>query len=139
MGNARSAPPLTAPRYRGRVRRSLLLAGLAALIVLPAASAAPSSGVHGYAMLLNARPVCVEGRPCERPAIGLLLRFSREGRVVGRGLTDRAGYYTVQLPRGVYTVSIAPAYMGRGIAPRTVRVPAGTRTRVDFAIDMRLQ
>jgi hypothetical protein len=121
------------------VRRSLLLAALAALTLLPATSAAPASGAYGFATLLNARPVCVEGTPCERPAAGLVLRFSRNGRVVGRATTDRAGYYAVQLPRGIYAVSIAPGYQRRGIAPRTVRILPGRRARVDFAIDMRLQ
>ena len=121
------------------MRRCLLLLGLASLIVLPATSAAPASGVFGFATLLNSRPVCVEGRPCDRPAAGLVLRFSREGRVVGRATTDRAGYYAVRLPRGVYAVSIAPGYQRRGITPRTVRILQGTRARVDFEIDLRLQ
>lgn len=121
------------------MRRCLLLLGLAALIVLPATSAAPTAGAHGFATLLNSRPVCVEDRPCSRPAAGLVLRFSREGRIVGRATTDRAGYYAVRLPRGVYAVSIAPGYQRRGITPRTVRILPGTRARVDFEIDMRLQ
>ena len=119
--------------------RSLLLLGLAALLLLPATSTAATSGAYGFATLLNSRPVCIEGRPCDRPAAGLVLRFSRDGRVVGRATTDRAGYYAVRLPRGVYAVSIAPGYQRRGIAPRTLRVLPGRRVRVDFAIDMRLQ
>jgi hypothetical protein len=122
------------------MRRSLLVvAAIAALAFLPATSAAPVSGVYGFATLLNSRPVCVEGQPCERPASGLVLRFSLEGRVVGRTATDRAGYYAVRLPRGVYAVSIAPGFQRRGITPRTVRVLPGKRARVDFEIDMRLQ
>jgi len=121
------------------VRRCLLLLGLAALIAVPATSAAPTSGAYGLATLLNSRPVCVEGQPCERPAVGLVLRFSRDGRVVGRATTDRAGYYAIRLPRGVYAVSIAPGSQRRGITPRSLRVLSGTRARVDFVIDMRLQ
>ena len=121
------------------MRRCLLLLGLAALIVLPATSAAPTPGAYGFATLINSRPVCIEGQVCSRPAVGLVLRFSRDGRVVGRVTTDRTGYYAVRLPRGVYAVSIAPGNPRRGVTPRTVRILPGTRTRVDFEIDMRLQ
>ena len=121
------------------MRRSLLVVALAALAFVPATSAAPASGVYGFATLVNSRPVCVEGQPCDRPAAGLPLRFSRDGRVVGRATTDRAGYYAIRLPRGVYAVSIAPGSQRRGITPRTVRVLPGKRARIDFEIDMRLQ
>ena len=127
------------PRYRGGVRRSLLLVGLVALVLLPGTSAAPASGAYGFATLLNSRPVCVEGQPCDRPAVGLLLRFSRDGRVVGRATTDRAGYYSVRLARGIYAISIAPGFQRSRITPRAVRILPGRRARVDFEIDMRLQ
>ena len=127
------------PRYRGGVRRSLLFVGLVALVLLPGTSAAPASGAVRLRDPPQLAPVCVEGQPCDRPAVGLLLRFSRDGRVVGRATTDRAGYYSVRLARGVYAISTAPGFQRSRITPRAVRILPGRRARVDFEIDMRLQ
>ena len=135
----RECQPRLGPRYRGGVRRSLLLVGSSPSFSSPRTSAAPASGAYGFATLVNSRPVCVEGQPCDRPAVGLLLRFSRDGRVVGRATTDRAGYYSVRLARGIYAISTAPGYQRSRITPRAVRILPGRRTRVDFEIDMRLQ
>ena len=125
------------------LRRSLALAVLVALVALtalPGASAgAQGSGLYGTATLTPTRPVCIEGRPCGKPAAGLVLRFSRNGRIVARVTTSSTGFYRAHLSRGSYAVSIAPGSQRRGITPRTVRVVAGHQTRVDFEIDTGLQ
>ncbi len=84
------------------------------------------------------RPVCIEGRPCGKAAVGLVIRFSRDGRVVAHATTSRIGFFRVSLSRGIYAVSIDSSPR-REITPRTVRVIAGRQTRADFEIDSGLQ
>jgi len=129
--------------FLSMLRRSLAvpaLVVLGALAVLPAASATDQrGGLYGTATLMPVRPICIEGRPCGKPAVGLVLRFSRDGRVVGRVTTSRAGFYRVSLVRGIYVVSIDSGSHRREITPRTVRVVAGSQRRADFEIDTGLQ
>jgi len=123
-----------------RIPAFAVLVVLAAIAELPAASAGEQRGdLHGVATLIPVHPICIEGRPCGKPAVGLVLRFSRDGRVVGRVTTSRAGFYRVSLVRGIYVVSIDSGSHRREITPRTVRVVAGSQRRADFEIDTGLQ
>ena len=79
-------------------------------------------------------PVCREGVPCDGPAAGLALVFSRNGVAVGRTTTRQDGSYRLALRPGRYTVRAVP----RGLVPpepRMVTVVADRFRRVDFFVD----
>jgi hypothetical protein len=94
------------------------------------------TGLHGTVVRGPTEPVCRMGQACSAPAVGAVLVFSREGRVVARARTDVDGRYAVRLAPGTYAVRrpSAPA-IGTGLRPATVRVVRGHSTRVDFFID----
>jgi hypothetical protein len=122
------------------IRASVSLLGIAALLLLPGfVSAAPVSGLRGTVVVDPNRPVCIEGRPCSAPAAGVVLRFSRNDRVVTRTRTRADGTYRVILTPGRYLVSLAKARGPTSIAPHTVRVTAGRMTLRDFTIDTGIQ
>ena len=78
-------------------------------------------------------PVCVTARPCSEPAVGAVLAFSRDGRVV-RARVGVGGRYAVRLAAGTYAVRLLPApKIGTGVRPGRIRVTRGAR--VDFFID----
>lgn len=73
--------------------------------------------------------------PCNEPAVGAVLAFSRNGRVSARVRIGPGGRYSVRLAAGSYSVRQAPApKIGFGIRPDLVRV-RGISTRADFFID----
>jgi hypothetical protein len=105
---------------------------------LPGAAASQSlaSGLRGIVSRGPTTPVCKVGTPCEEPAVGVVLVFSRSGVVQARVTTRRAGAYTVRLRPGVYTVRVSPPRrIGTGLVPRVVRVPTGRLGKVDFFLD----
>jgi hypothetical protein len=112
-------------------------------LVLTFAGAAASgqvSGLHGVVMRGPTKPVCREGDPCEEPARGILLRFTRAGSVVARVRTSENGTYRVRLRPGTYGVSTLPARrVGTGLTPKIARVPRGRVGRRDFHLDTGLQ
>ena len=119
---------------------AMLVTGLAALMLLPAANAnTQATGLKGTVTLSPTRPVCIESEPCSKPAAGLVLRFARDGRILGRVTTKPDGSYRILLGRGSYVVSFAPRPVPRTITPVRVRVVAGRMTPVDFEIDTGLQ
>jgi len=73
------------------------------------------------------------GKPCDEPAVGAVLAFSRAGRVV-RVRVGTGGRYAVRLVPGTYSVRELPARpVGTGVRPDRVRVTRAAR--VDFFID----
>ena len=110
-----------------------------ALVIVAGASAqatAVSSGLRGVVVRGPIAPMCVVEEPCTEPAKNVTLLFSRNGRIVGRTVTDSAGRYRLRLPAGVYSVRRPPPVgLGRGIEPNHARVYAGRFVRVDFSID----
>ncbi|MEN3312380.1 MAG: hypothetical protein V7645_1709 [Actinomycetota bacterium] len=99
------------------------------------ATAVPS-GLRGVVMRGPISPMCVAEQPCTEPAKNVTLLFSRNGRIVGRALTDSAGRYRLRLPAGVYAVRRPAAVgIGRGLEPGHARVYAARFVRVDFSID----
>lgn len=117
---------------------------LVVLTVAPAAApaAAPgslASGLRGVVMRGPTKPVCTETEPCEAPAAGVVLRFSRSGAVVARVRTNPAGAYRVLLRPGRYAVTTTRSRVGAGLTPRVVRVSAGRIARVDFHLDTGIQ
>jgi hypothetical protein len=111
---------------------------LALMIVAGAGAqtAVVSSGLNGVVMRGPIAPVCVAEEPCTEPAKNVTLLFSRNGRIVGRAVTDSAGHYRLRLPAGVYAVRRPPPLgIGKGIEPNHARVYARRFVRVDFSID----
>jgi hypothetical protein len=104
-----------------------------------AASSGVTSGLRGVVMRSPTKPICGEAEPCEEPAAGVVLRFSKGGRLVARVTTGRAGGYRVKLRPGRYVVTTPNRGPGTGLTPRFVRVPTGRVARVDFHLDTGLQ
>ena len=78
-------------------------------------------------------PVCMLGKPCDEPAVGAVLAFSRSGHVT-RVRVGAGGRYAVRLAPGTYSVRELPApRIGTGLRPDRVRV--NRAARVDFFID----
>jgi hypothetical protein len=118
-----------------------LLAALALTLTFAgAASSGHVSGLHGVVMQGPTKPICRENEPCEEPARGVVLRFTRAGSVVARVRTSGRGTYSVRLRPGTYAVTTVPRRrVGTGLTPRTVRVPRGRIARRDFHLDTGLQ
>jgi len=111
---------------------------LAAALAGAATPVGTTSGLRGVVMRGPTAPVCRDGDPCEEPAAGILLRFSRAGSVVARVRTGASGAYRLRLRPGRYAVT-TPHHVGTGLTPRLVRVPVGRIARVNFHLDTGLQ
>ena len=117
---------------------------LAALLSAPALAAAKptvglASGLRGIVMRGPTKPVCRDTETCEEPAVGIVLQFSRAGRLVARVKTAAGGAYAVRLRPGWYAVTTPQRGVGAGLTPRLVRVPQGRVARVDFSLDTGIQ
>jgi hypothetical protein len=119
--------------------RVVITAVSLALMIVAGAGAqvtAVPSGLRGVVMRGPISPMCVAEEPCTEPARNVTLLFSRNGRIVGRAVTDSAGRYRLRLPAGAYAVRRpASVGIGRGIEPDHARVYARRFLRVDFSID----
>ena len=104
-----------------------------------ASPTAVTSGLRGVVMRGPVKPVCDEIEPCEEPAAGVVLRFSRSGVVVARVITGSRGGYRVMLRPGQYGVTTAKRRPGMGLTPAVVRVPKGRVARVSFHLDTGIQ
>jgi hypothetical protein len=94
------------------------------------------SGLYGVVTRGPITPTCVADLPCDAPAKGVTLLFSRNDRVVSRVVTDAAGRYRLRLPAGLYTVRRPAApIIDRRLDPDHARVRSGKISRVDFSID----
>jgi hypothetical protein len=94
------------------------------------------SGLYGTVRVSPGMPTCVAGTSCRRPARGLRLVFSANGKTV-TATTDHNGRYRVRLDRGRYLVraGLASGSPKRGLQPRAVTVPRGRLARRDFTYD----
>jgi len=103
------------------------------MLSLGGASAATRiSGLRG--LVLRSEPIC-RTDSCEEPAGGVLLRFTRDGRVVTTVKSTSSGRYSVRLRAGTYRVKAVARPVGTGLTPRVVRVPRGRIAHVDFHLD----
>ena len=113
--------------------------GLVALIAgFTAADATATShvaGLRGLVLQGPTKPVCLVDDPCEEPARGIVLEFTRDGKVVAQVKTTSTGTYSVTLKAGSYAVRVPRQRIGTGLTPRVVRVPRGRIARVDFHLD----
>lgn len=95
-----------------------------------------TGNLHGVVMRGPIAPVCRVGVPCNEPARGAVLVFSRGGRAAARVTVGLHGRYTVRLAAGTYLVRQPSApRIGFGIRPDRVSVVAGASTRANFFID----
>jgi hypothetical protein len=119
--------------------KAIVTAASLALVIVAGAGAQTSvvsSGLQGVVMRGPIAPMCVAEAPCTEPAKNVTLLFSRNGRIVGRAVTDSAGRYRLRLPAGAYAVRRPPPLgIGKGIEPNHARVYARRFVRVDFSID----
>jgi len=99
-----------------------------------ATAASRVSGLRGVVMQGPTRPVCIDD-PCEEPARGIVLEFTRDGKVVAGVKTTTSGTYSIRLKAGSYAVRVPSLRIGTGLSPRVVRVPRGRIARVDFHLD----
>ncbi len=117
----------------------IVIATLSLALVLVAGAAQASlvaSGLRGVVMRGPISPMCVAEEPCTEPAANVTLLFSRNGRIVGRTVTDIAGRYRLRLPAGLYAVRRPGSVtIGRGMEPDHARVYARRFVRVNFSID----
>ena len=86
--------------------------------------------LHGSVTIGPVTPVCRVGVPCTRPAVAVVLTFTRGARVF-TAKTGAGGRYAVTLAPGVYSVR---ASAGMRIAPARVTVRPGSHLR-SFSID----
>jgi hypothetical protein len=114
--------------------------GLAVLTTLAlgcgsAGGGTATGGLKGRVMRGPTTPVCRVGVPCEEPARGVKLVFSRSGKVVARTTTNQKGYYRIGLKRGTYSVRTNRPASEKVPQPSRVSVPSARFKRVDFHID----
>jgi len=112
----------------------LLVGGAVGLMTLDAGGTTKPSGLYGQVRRGPITPVCTAEQPCDAPAPGVTLVFSRAGRELGRTVTREDGTYRIRLVPGVYGVSRA-LKTTRPVEPQTARVRLGRFARVDFSID----
>jgi hypothetical protein len=110
----------------------VMAAGLA--LAAGASAATPRSGLHGTLMRGPITPVCMMGVPCDAPAAGVTLTFSRAG-AVRETRTDQRGTYRIALPPGIYAVTTSSKPFGHTPRPARVHVRAGYSDRIVFMID----
>jgi hypothetical protein len=117
------------------MRCALLVLGSAAALLAGTAGARTTTGLGGVLYRGPISPVCQLGTPCDAPAPGLTLLFTRAGHAF-RVRTGVGGHFSIALRPGLYTVRIVPATrIGSGLSPRTVRVPVGGWARVRLMLD----
>jgi hypothetical protein len=87
--------------------------------------------LHGTVRIGPTTPVCRTGVPCSKPAVGLVLTFSRGASRV-RATTDGRGRYHVRLAAGTWTVR---AKTGLRMTPVRLIVPRRATAVRNFSID----
>jgi DNA gyrase inhibitor GyrI len=114
--------------------RIVALCALAALALgCGSAGGGTATGLKGYVKRGPTMPVCRVGVPCDAPAKGVKLRFSRAGKVAATATTNNRGWYRVVLRAGRYAVGMNAK--GDAFGPRSATVQSGRMTRRDFLID----
>jgi hypothetical protein len=119
------------------LRKALGLAILATLALGcgSAGGSTTTSGLKGRVMRGPITPVCRSNEPCDEPARGVKLVFSRSGKVVARAVTNQKGWYRISLRRGPYSVRTNRRFPENLPSPSRVTVPSDRVKRVDFYLD----
>jgi hypothetical protein len=126
------------------MKRIAIPAALAAGLALGCGASANSStsnatGLQGRVMRGPIMPVCRVNVPCDAPAPGVTLRFTRNGRVVARATTNSKGWYRVVLKPGRYTVRTSRRGPEAIPKPALATATTGRFRRVDFHLDTGLR
>lgn len=100
-----------------------------------AISGETASGLNGRVMRGPTMPVCYVGKPCEEPARGVKLIFSRSGKVVARTTTNQKGRYRIALKSGSYSVRTNRPAFEKVPQPSRVNVAKDRFKTVNFHID----
>jgi hypothetical protein len=117
------------------------IAALAALATLAlgcgSAGGGTATGLRGFVKRGPIMPVCRVGVPCDEPARGVKLKFSRSGKIIATATTNQRGWYRVTMRAGRYSVStnVKAPPPGSRPQPQVVTVEAGRMKRRDFFID----
>jgi hypothetical protein len=123
---------------RTRLLGTAVTAIVLLLLATTTSAATRPTGLHGFVRMGPITPVCYEDIPCDGPAAGVLLTFTRADGTIVRVKTRETGFYRIRLPAGRYSVKA-----NRGHPPfpypRNVRVRAGYDDRLDFHIDTGIQ
>jgi hypothetical protein len=118
------------------MRKALGIAVLGTLALgCGSAGGATATGLKGKVMRGPTQPVCRVSEPCEEPARGVRLVFSRAGKVVARATTNQKGWYRVTLRPGRYAVTTQNPRVARNLTPKSATVPKDRVKRLDFDID----
>ena len=119
------------------MKRAIGLAVLGALALgcSSAGGGTAAGGLKGRVMRGPTTPVCRVGVPCEEPARGVKLVFTRSGKVIGRATTNQKGYYRIALRSGPYSVRTDRRGFEKVPQPSRVSVPSDRFKRVVFHID----
>lgn len=117
------------------MKHCILALALCVAIATATATAGVLSGIGGVLYRGPVTPVCRSGVPCDAPAPGVTLVFSRAGHAY-RERTGAGGRFSLALKPGTYIVRITPVQrIGSGLTPRIVRVPVGGWARVRLTLD----
>jgi hypothetical protein len=112
---------------------AFLLAG-SSLAATGSSQATPN--VRGVLTRGPVLPVCIEGRPCDAPAPGVVLVSSRAGDDVRRLTTGVLGRFAIRLEPGVYAVrALRKPVVGSGLTPARFRVPANGAVSLRLHLD----
>jgi hypothetical protein len=118
------------------MRKLVALGALTALALgCGSAGGGTSTGLRGLVKRGPTMPVCRVGVPCEEPARGVKLLFSRSGKVVATATTNSKGWYRVTLRPGRYSVRTNRKAHEQSLQPRTATAPTSGMKRRDFHID----
>jgi hypothetical protein len=99
------------------------------------ADSGTATGLRGLVKRGPIMPVCRINVPCDEPARGVKLVFSRSGKVVATATTNQKGWYRVTLRPGRYSVRTNRPGFERRTSPSSATAPRDRVARRDFMID----
>jgi hypothetical protein len=117
---------------------TLAAAGLALAHPIDDSTAgATANGLHGTVYRGPITPVCTLNEPCEAPAPGVTLLFTRGGKTVGKTKSRPDGTYRILIAASIYVVVSDQRGPGRERSPfpARVKVRRGHVDKLDFRID----
>ena len=121
------------------MRKTLGLAVLATLVLgcgsASSADSGSATGLRGLVKRGPIMPVCRVNVPCDEPARGVKLVFSRSGKIVATTKTNQKGWYRVTLRPGRYAVRTNRRGPERRTSPASAVVRNDRVVRRDFIID----
>jgi len=103
------------------------------------AGSGTGTGLRGLVKRGPITPVCRSNVPCDEPARGVKLVFTRSGKVVATATTNQKGWYRVTLRPGRYSVRTNRRGFERKTSPSAATVPSDRFARRDFHIDTGLR